>query len=226
MMVDRASIAPAGARFESGPDGIGRIVIDRPTDTVNAIDPPLIAALSVAIAAARAARPRGLVIVSAKPDQFVGGADLTMLSSWRSKAEISTASRAMQSVLDDLARLPFTTVAAINGSALGGGYELALACDWRVAADAPSVRIGLPEVSLGLLPAAGGTQRLPRLVGLPRAPDPLLNARRLRPRFSRVGPVSSVNTSVFGRPGRCFTSRALTSHGSSPWASRRKTGFQ
>ena len=193
MMVDRASIAPAGARFESGPDGIGRIVIDRPTDTVNAIDPPLIAALSVAIAAARAARPRGLVIVSAKPDQFVGGADLTMLSSWRSKAEISTASRAMQSVLDDLARLPFTTVAAINGSALGGGYELALACDWRVAADAPSVRIGLPEVSLGLLPAAGGTQRLPRLVGLPRALDLVLNARRLGARRAlRAGLVDEV----------------------------------
>ncbi|HEX6060980.1 MAG TPA: enoyl-CoA hydratase-related protein, partial [Candidatus Limnocylindria bacterium] len=179
MTVDLAPVTPAGARFESGTGGIGRIVIDRTTDSVNAIDPPLIMALSAAIAAARAAHPRGLVVESAKPDQFVGGADLAMLSSWRSGAEIAAASRAMQRVLDDLARLPFTTVAAINGSALGGGYELALACDWRVAADAPSVRIGLPEVSLGLLPAAGGTQRLPRLVGLTRALDLVLNARRL-----------------------------------------------
>jgi len=188
-----ASVAPAGARFEAGERGIGRIVIDRPTDTVNAIDPPLIAALAAAIAAARAARPRGLVVASAKPDQFVGGADLAMLSGWSSPGEIAMASRAMQTVLDDLARLPFPTVAAINGSALGGGYELALACDWRVAADAPSVRIGLPEVSLGLLPAAGGTQRLPRLVGLPRALDLVLNARRLGARRAlRAGLVDEV----------------------------------
>jgi 3-hydroxyacyl-CoA dehydrogenase/enoyl-CoA hydratase/3-hydroxybutyryl-CoA epimerase len=116
-----------------------------------------------------------------------------MLASWPSAAEIATASRAMQSVLDDLARLPFPTVAAISGSALGGGYELALACDWRVAADAPSVRVGLPEVSLGLLPAAGGTQRLPRLVGLPRALDLVLNARRLGARRAlRAGLVDEV----------------------------------
>jgi len=108
MTIDAAAIVPAGARFEPpfeppfepqfgpqfkpGTDGIGRIVIDRPTDTVNAIDPPLIAALADAIAAARAARPRGLVIASAKPDQFVGGADLAMLSSWPSAAEIATRS--------------------------------------------------------------------------------------------------------------------------------------
>jgi len=209
MTIDAAAIVPAGARFEPpfeppfepqfgpqfkpGTDGIGRIVIDRPTDTVNAIDPPLIAALADAIAAARAARPRGLVIASAKPDQFVGGADLAMLSSWPSAAEIAAASRAMQRVLNDLADLPFPTVAAINGSALGGRYELALACDWRVAADAPSVRIGLPEVQLGLLPAAGGTQRLPRLVGLPRALDLVLNARRLGARRAlRAGLVDEV----------------------------------
>src|SRR6266536_2812733 len=116
------------------------------------------------------------LIASAKPDQFVGGADLAMLSRWRSASEIRDGSRAMQSVLNDLAAMSCPTVAAINGSALGGGYELALACDWRIAADAPSVRVGLPEVQLGLLPAAGGTQRLPRLIGLPRALDHILNA--------------------------------------------------
>jgi 3-hydroxyacyl-CoA dehydrogenase / enoyl-CoA hydratase / 3-hydroxybutyryl-CoA epimerase len=192
--VDIASIAPAGARFEpAGAAGVARIVIDRPTDAVNAIDPPLIVALSVAVAAARAARPRGLVIASAKPDQFVGGADLTMLAGWSSAAEIGEASRAMHRLLDDLATLPCTTVAAINGSALGGGFELALACDYRIAADAPSVRVGLPEVQLGLLPAAGGTQRLPRLLGLPAALDLILNARRLSARRAlRVGLVDEV----------------------------------
>jgi 3-hydroxyacyl-CoA dehydrogenase/enoyl-CoA hydratase/3-hydroxybutyryl-CoA epimerase len=189
--VDLASITPAGARYEHG--DIGRIVVDRPTDSVNAIDPPLIAALGRAIAEARAARPKGLIVVSAKPDQFVAGADLSMLSAWPSAAEISQASREIQRIFNDLATLPFPTVAAINGSALGGGYELALACDWRIAADAPSVRVGLPEVSLGLLPAAGGTQRLPRLIGLPRALDQILNARRSNARRAlRAGLVDEV----------------------------------
>jgi 3-hydroxyacyl-CoA dehydrogenase/enoyl-CoA hydratase/3-hydroxybutyryl-CoA epimerase len=192
-VIDAARIEAAGARYEPGAGGIGRIVVDRPTDSVNAIDPALLAALSRAVDEARAANPRGLLIVSAKPDQFVGGADLSLLSSWASAAEISEASRAMQRLVSDIAALPFVTVAAINGSALGGGYELALACDWRVAADAPSVRIGLPEISLGLLPAGAGTQRLPRLVGLPRALDLILGARRLSAkRALRAGLVDEV----------------------------------
>src|SRR5204862_2698704 len=117
----------------------------------------------------------------------------TMLANRPSAAQLSQGSREIQRIFSDLAALPFPTVAAINGSALGGGYELALACDWRIAADAPSVRIGLPEVSLGLLPGAGGTQRLPRLVGLPRALDHILNARRLSARRAlRAGLVDEV----------------------------------
>ncbi|MDQ2951617.1 MAG: enoyl-CoA hydratase-related protein, partial [Chloroflexota bacterium] len=175
-------IVAAGARFAPGDDGFGRIVIDRPTDTANAIDPPLIAALLAAVDAARDARPRGLIFVSAKPDQFVAGADLSLLTAHLTAAQISEASRALHALVTKIRALPFATVAAINGSALGGGYEIALACDWRIAADAPSVRIGLPEVQLGLLPAGGGTQLLPRLVGLPRALDLILNARRLSAR--------------------------------------------
>src|SRR5688572_24345282 len=188
---DIESIKPAGARYEN--DDIGRIVIDRPTDSVNAIDLPMIAALRNAIDDARAARPRGLVIMSAKPDQFVAGADLAMLGRWPSAVDITRASHEIQGIFNDLAALPFPTVAAINGSALGGGYELALACDWRIAADAPSVRVGLPEVTLGLLPAAGGTQRLTRLIGLPRALDQILNGRRSNARRAlRAGLVDEV----------------------------------
>ncbi|MBM4435069.1 MAG: fatty acid oxidation complex subunit alpha FadJ, partial [Chloroflexi bacterium] len=144
--------------------GVAAIVIDRPDDAVNAIDLQFIVDLGAALADARAARPRGLVIESAKPDQFVGGADLSLVQS-ASPADLERASHAVQSVFDELAAFPCTVVAAINGSALGGGYELALACDRRVAADSPAVRIGLPEATIGLVPAAGGTQRLPRLVG-------------------------------------------------------------
>jgi 3-hydroxyacyl-CoA dehydrogenase/enoyl-CoA hydratase/3-hydroxybutyryl-CoA epimerase len=174
--------APAGARYEPGDDGVGRIVIDRPNDSANAIDPPLLAALLAAIDEARQAGPRGLVFVSAKPDQFVAGADLALFNARLSAADIGEASRAMHRIIKAILALPFTTVAAINGSALGGGFELALACDYRVAADSPGVRIGLPEVQLGLLPAGAGTQLLPRLVGLPSALDLILGARRLSAR--------------------------------------------
>ena len=192
-VLEAARIEAAGARFEPGSDGIARIVIDRPTDSVNAIDPPLLAALLRAVEDARAAGPRGLVFASAKPDQFVGGADLSLITTWPSASEISEACRVMHRLVSEIAALPFVTVAAINGTALGGGYELALACDWRIAGDAPSVRIGLPEITLGLIPAGGGTQRLPRLVGLPRALDLILNGRRLSARRAlRAGLVDEV----------------------------------
>jgi len=179
-----------GTRYEHG--DIGRIVIDRPDDSINAIDADLIRALAAAIADAKAAAPRAVIVTSAKADQFVAGADLeALLGSTAQQA--SKASRAMQRVLDDLVALPFVTVAAINGNALGGGCEVALACDWRIAADAPGARIGQPEVQLGLLPAAGGSQRLPRLVGLVSALDLILGSRRLAPRRAlRAGLVDEV----------------------------------
>ena len=179
-VVDIAQIEAAGARYEpADADGVARIVIDQPNDSVNAIDAPLIAALLRAVAEARGAAPRGLVLASAKRDQFSVGADLKLLASWSSAAELSEASRVIQRICDEIAALPFVTVAALNGNALAGGYELALACDWRIAADRPDLRVGLPEIQLGLIPAAGGTQRLPRLVGLPRALELILSSRRL-----------------------------------------------
>ena len=172
--------------------GVARIVIDRPGDPVNAIDVKLMEGLASAIAAARDARPHGLVISSGKDGQFVAGADLSLLRG-TTQSDIERASRSMQRVLNDLAALPFVTVAAINGPALGGGLEIALACDIRIAADAPNVRLGLTETRLGLIPAAGGTQRLPRLIGLPRAIDMILTARQLTPkRALRAGVVDEV----------------------------------
>jgi 3-hydroxyacyl-CoA dehydrogenase/enoyl-CoA hydratase/3-hydroxybutyryl-CoA epimerase len=168
--------------------GVARIVIDRPGDPVNAIDVRLMEDLAAAIATARDARPRGLVIASGKDGQFVAGADLSLLRG-TSQSDIEKASRSMQRVLNDLAALPFVTVAAINGPALGGGLEIALACDMRIAADAPNVRVGLTETRLGLIPAAGGTQRLPRLIGLPRALDLILTARQLTPKRALRGGV-------------------------------------
>ena len=172
--------------------GVARIVVDRPDDPVNSIDAKLLEDLAAAIAAAREARPRGLIVMSGKSDQFMAGADFRELMQ-ASASDVERASRGMQQVLGELEALPFTTVAAVNGPAIGGGLELILACDRRVAADAPHVRIGATEVRLGLLPAAGGTQRLPRLVGLPRALDLILTGRLLSPRRAlRAGVVDEI----------------------------------
>src|SRR6185295_13427511 len=87
-----------------------------------------------------------------------------------------------QAVFNRIERLPMTTVAAINADCLGGGFELALACKYRVAADETSINIGLPETKIGLIPAWGGTTRLPRLIGLTRALPILLGGQTMPPR--------------------------------------------
>jgi 3-hydroxyacyl-CoA dehydrogenase/enoyl-CoA hydratase/3-hydroxybutyryl-CoA epimerase len=179
-----ASTVRLSAWFEApADDGIGRIVIDRADDSVNAVDAGLLDQLGEAIRAARAwAGLRGVIVASGKATQFVAGADLKLITAASDTRQVAAASQRFQAVLDELAWLPCTTVAAINGPALGGGLELALACDYRVALDAPHVSLGQPEVNLGLVPGGGGTQRLPRLVGLQRALDLILSGRRLNAR--------------------------------------------
>ena len=176
-------------------EGVGHIVIDRPDDRINAINPAMILAFAEAVRQARESGTGAVVVRSAKQNSFVAGADFDFVlrATPDDRAALEEAIRSIQAALDDLAALPATTVAAINGAALGGGCEIALACDWRVAADAPSVRIGQPEVQLGLNAAGGGNQRLPRLVGLPRALDLLLGSRRLTARRAlRAGLVDEV----------------------------------
>jgi 3-hydroxyacyl-CoA dehydrogenase / enoyl-CoA hydratase / 3-hydroxybutyryl-CoA epimerase len=194
---------------EPGQAGIGRIVLDRPDDAVNALNPDLVEALGAAVRAARGCSDlRGLLIMSAKPDQWLAGADLKLLPEGTS-ADLQALSRRFQAVCDELAWLPCTSVAVLNGPALGGGCELALACDYRVAADRPNVRIGQPEVNLGLVPAGGGTQRLPRLVGLARALDLILSGRQLDTRRARrAGLVDEVvHPAVLDQAARAWAGR-------------------
>jgi 3-hydroxyacyl-CoA dehydrogenase / enoyl-CoA hydratase / 3-hydroxybutyryl-CoA epimerase len=175
------------------PDGLAALIIDRPDDRVNALNPELLEVLAADVRAARANTDlNGLVVRSAKPDQWLAGADLKQLPR-ASRAALETLSRQLQAICDELAWLPYPTVAMLNGPALGGGCELALACDYRIAIDRPGVRIGQPEVNLGLVPAGGGTQRLPRLVGLERGLDLILSGRQLDTRRAQwVGLLDAV----------------------------------
>lgn len=122
----------------------------------------------------------GLGVVSAKPDGFAAGADLGELAGLAARpAEVLALVERGHRALGRLAALPFPTVAAIHGACLGGGLELALACSRRVATDAAATSLGLPEVQLGLIPGLGGTQRLPRLVGVTAALDLIASGRRI-----------------------------------------------
>lgn len=124
-----------------------------------------------------------LFILSAKPAGFIAGADINEFTQVRSPADAHTLTKRGQDLFNKLADLPQTTVAVVHGVCLGGGLEIALACDYRfLAAEHPKTQLGLPEVELGILPAWGGTQRLPRVVGLERALQVILAGKRVNAR--------------------------------------------
>ena len=122
---------------------------------------------------------KGVVLISGKAD-FIAGADITMLQSCTTAQQVEDLSRNMQSQLARIESSKKPVVAAIDGVALGGGLEVALACHWRLATDSPKTMLGLPEMMLGLLPGGGGTQRLPRLIGLQGGLDLLLTGKNVR----------------------------------------------
>jgi 3-hydroxyacyl-CoA dehydrogenase/enoyl-CoA hydratase/3-hydroxybutyryl-CoA epimerase len=122
----------------------------------------------------------GLVLVSAKVDSWIAGADIDELQKISSAEQGEALSRAGQQLLDRLATFGKPVVAAMHGAALGGGLEVALACRHRIATEHPKTVFALPEVQLGLIPGAGGTQRLPRLVGLQSALDMILTGKNIR----------------------------------------------
>src|SRR5205823_9617767 len=122
---------------------------------------------------------KGLILRSAKPSIFIAGADLKMMSENASAEHVTQLIELGQEVMNRVAALAIPTVATVHGAAVGGGYELCLACDYRVASNDRATKLGLPEIQLGLLPAWGGSTRLPRLIGLPKALDVILAGKTL-----------------------------------------------
>ena len=187
-------------RFEVDADGVGRITFDDPARAHNVLTEEVLRNLDGVIAQAAAAADEGtlgaLLIRSGKPGSFIAGADLQAISAVVASGDrrrAAEAARAGQALFARIAALPVPTVAAIRGICLGGGTELALACDYRVCDDADPTRIGLPEVQLGILPAWGGTTRLPRLVGLRAALGLLLTGKPARgSKAGRIGLVQQV----------------------------------
>lgn len=146
------------------------LTLNQPAARVNLLNRPVLSELRDLLTAVAARRElTGLVIISGKEDNFCAGADLAVIESIRTAAEAKALARLGQEIFSLLAGLPIPSVAAIHGSCLGGGTELVLACTYRIVSDDPRTFLGLPETRLGLIPGWGGTQRLPRLVGIPEA---------------------------------------------------------
>jgi 3-hydroxyacyl-CoA dehydrogenase/enoyl-CoA hydratase/3-hydroxybutyryl-CoA epimerase len=166
-LVRRPEPSEPAVRLDLAADGIATITFDRPGSSANILDTATLCALA-RILDDLAAREsvRGVVFLSAKPAVFVAGADLRQLAAARNREQLIELG---QRTFSKIAALPGVTVAAIHGACVGGGLELSLACDYRIASRDRATRIGLPEVNLGLIPGWGGSTRLPRLVGVPRA---------------------------------------------------------
>jgi 3-hydroxyacyl-CoA dehydrogenase/enoyl-CoA hydratase/3-hydroxybutyryl-CoA epimerase len=135
----------------------------------------------------------GLILCSGKQDSFVVGADINMINNCKTKEGVIALAHQAQKTLLGLEQLNIPVVAAIHGACLGGGLELAMACHARVCSDSNKTALGLPEVQLGLLPGGGGTQRLPKLIGVQKALDMMLTGKQLRAKQAlKIGLVNDV----------------------------------
>ena len=165
-------------RREIGDDGICILTFDRPESGANIFDAATMQNLREQVdAIEKDASIKGVIVTSAKKSIFIAGADLKTLLKQAQTGEMRGFISEGQKVFNRLAALKVPTVAAIHGACAGGGYEITLACDYRVASDDPATKIGLPETTLGLVPAWGGATRLPRLIGANAAAEVILKGK-------------------------------------------------
>jgi 3-hydroxyacyl-CoA dehydrogenase/enoyl-CoA hydratase/3-hydroxybutyryl-CoA epimerase len=162
-------------------DSIAVVTFDLPGEPVNKLTAAVKVEFEALLIRLRDdAEIKGAVLISGKPDTFIAGADIEEFTALTTQAEAERLSFEGQEMVNRVETLPKPVVAAIHGACLGGGLELALACHYRVATDHRKTQLGLPEVQLGLIPGAGGCQRLPRLIGLRAALDMILTGKSER----------------------------------------------
>ena len=177
--------------------GVARVTLDQPDASVNLLSTETMEELDGLIGdladPAAAGDVRAVLLVSGKPDSFVAGADVGEIADLTDPEEAASKARQGQQIFRRLEGLSVPTVAAVHGTCLGGGTEMILACDHRIASDADATKIGLPEVKLGILPGFGGTVRLPRLCGIQNALDVILAGKSVDPgKAARIGLVDRV----------------------------------
>ena len=170
---------------ETTSDGIAVVTINCRDSKVNKVSSDLLDEISSMLQSIDAGSVKGLVILSGKEDNFVVGADIDEVIAMTSDEEIRNYIAKAHRIVNTIDTLPFPVVCCLKGNCLGGGLEVALVADYRIAADTTDTVLGLPEVMIGLLPAAGGTQRLPRLIGLRRALPLMLTGGNVRVRKAK-----------------------------------------
>ena len=169
-------------------DGVAVITLQRPP--MNALSSTVQAGFAQAAREADQRRDVHAVVIYGGPKVFAAGADVKEMADWDHRTMVER-SAALQAAFTAVADVGKPTIAAITGYALGGGLELALCCDFRVCAD--NAKLGQPEILLGIIPGAGGTQRLPRLVGPARAKEMIFSGRQVRAdEAERIGLVDKV----------------------------------
>ena len=176
-----AAAQASGALRAENKGGVLVLTLDQPGDLVNKLDRALGEAVeSVMTEVERDRTVYAMVITSAKPEIFIAGADIEQFLEFRTEEDAERAARTGQRLVNMFATSRVPVVAAIHGACMGGGLELALACTYRICTDHPKTILALPEVQLGIIPAMGGTQRLPRLIGVRNALDMILTGKNVR----------------------------------------------
>ncbi|KAF7666650.1 hypothetical protein LDENG_00098410 [Lucifuga dentata] len=162
-------------------DDVAVVRLNDPTSKVNTLSVQMQAELTEVMGEVWSnGAVKSAVLISTKPGCFIAGADINMIQACKTSEEGTRLSQEGQKMFEKIEKSPIPIVAAINGSCLGGGLEFAIVCQYRVATKNHKTVLGTPEVMLGLLPGAGGTQRLPKMLGLPGAFDMMLTGRNIR----------------------------------------------
>src|SRR6266849_5642780 len=190
-----ATLTGSMIQREIGDDHVCLLTFDRPESGANMFDATTLNELNehVDLIESGEKKLRGLIITSAKKSIFIAGADLKSLLKQAQTGKLRDFIARGQRIFNRIAALKIPTVAAIHGACAGGGYEITLACDHRIASDDPATRIGLPETTLGLVPAWGGCTRLPRLIGPERAAEVILKGKLYSaPEALKVGLVDEI----------------------------------
>ena len=180
--------------IEKEPNGVAVVTLDAPGEKVNTLSSAMLKDFDALLDTIRNDGDiKAAVLLSGKKDSFIAGADITELSKLNTAQEAAALSAQGQAALDRLEGSPKPIVAGIHGTCLGGGFELAMACSYRVATEHKKTVVGLPEVKLGLLPGAGGTQRAPRLAGAQAGLTMIMTGQNIKPKKAkRMGLVDQV----------------------------------
>lgn len=193
-MTNNESNTQSALKLEIADNGIGWLTIDVPGETQNTVRAEFADEFEAVFKQVENSKNiKAMVLISGKVNGFVAGADISMLQNLNTEQEVVDLAKTGHQVFNKMESLDIPIIAAINGACLGAGLELVLACSYRICTDIQSTKLGLPEVQLGVLPGGGGTQRLPRLVGIATSLDLMLTGKQLNgKRAKKIGLIDEV----------------------------------